>query len=163
MVASVFAAVMPAMVSAVDPTGAAVDAGPTETYAGTSAETNASQGGYVTEINLSATTQTGKWQGYYGNITGGISLKDTGGASMFDWTATITGEVIATTNSSTPPWGNYNNHQRLDPSKILSAAAKDTFSTSANLFPIVSHEPYSVLTYSSISIFNSSKSPTPSF
>ena len=35
----------------------------------------------------------------------------------------------------------YNNHQRLGPSKILSAAAKDPFLTSANIFPITSHEP----------------------
>ena len=105
MVCAVFAAVMPAMVSAKDPTGASVDAGPTETWAGTASGSNASQGGYVTEINLTSNQQTGKWQGYYGNITGSIALKDSGGVqSMFNWDPTITGEVIATTLSSTPTW-----------------------------------------------------------
>jgi hypothetical protein len=35
----------------------------------------------------------------------------------------------------------YNNHQRLGPSKIFSAAAKDSFLTSASLFSINPHEP----------------------
>ena len=43
----------------------------------------------------------------------------------------------------------YNNHQRLDPSKIFSAAAKDSFSTSASLFSINLHEP---IYYSDLSI-----------
>ena len=110
MVCAVFVAVMPAMVSAKDPTGAAVGAGPTETWAGTSSGSNVSQGGYVTEINLTSNQQTGKWQGYYGNVTGTIALKGTGGShSMFNWDPTITGKVIATTLSTTPTWASIAN------------------------------------------------------
>ncbi len=106
MVASVFAAAMPAMVSAAEPAGSEVEEGSTTKWGGADAGSDVSYGGNITEINLSATTQTGKWQGYYGNVTEMVTLRDGSGKAMFNWTATAvaSGEAIATTNDSAD-WG----------------------------------------------------------
>jgi len=68
--------------------------------------TDDAQGGFVTEIDFAAVAVTAKWQGYYGNVSGSIALKDSQGNAMFtwDWNAADGGEVIATTNTSIPPW-----------------------------------------------------------
>jgi hypothetical protein len=105
IVSAVFAMAMPAIVRAL-PQGATDDAGPTSTKSLTSAGSNISKGGYVTEINFSTEQRTAKWQGYYGNVTGSIVLEDGDDHEMFNWTwyASKGGEVIATTNDSIPPW-----------------------------------------------------------
>jgi len=67
-------------------------------------------GGYVTEINITISQQTTKWQGYYGNVSGGIVLMDATGNSMFNWDIDEpTGEVYATPLGTLPDWTNYNN------------------------------------------------------
>jgi len=68
--------------------------------------TDSAKGGFVTEIDFAAVAVTAKWQGYYGNVSGSIALKDSQGNAMFtwDWNAADGGEVIATTNTSIPPW-----------------------------------------------------------
>lgn len=65
-------------------------------------------GGYVTEINMTPNyQQTPNWQGFWGNITGGIIyLNDSSGHSMYNWSIQVTnnGFVYATTKATTPVW-----------------------------------------------------------
>ena len=108
MVVSVFAMVMP-MVSGADtnPPGAEVDVNVTaSTKPATVGETNDAEGGYVTGLNISGDSQTTKWQGYFGNVTGTIVLMDGNNNSMFNWTVTSPngGEVLACNDTSAPTW-----------------------------------------------------------
>ncbi len=57
--------------------------------------------GNVTQINLDGTTVTQTWQGYYGNITGTITLDDSTNNTLYDWNlANPKGEIYASTSSS---------------------------------------------------------------
>lgn len=65
---------------------------------------NQSEGGYITNIEIwTANTQTQKWQGYYGNVSGNIYLNDSSENSMYNWTVNLNNtSVYATTNSTLP-------------------------------------------------------------
>jgi hypothetical protein len=43
------------------------------------------QAGNVTELQVNITMQTNHWQGYYGNISGRITLDDASNFSMYQW------------------------------------------------------------------------------
>jgi hypothetical protein len=63
------------------------------------------QAGNVTALTINATKITGRWQGYYGNITGTITLDDANNATMYSWTiASPQGEIYAVNDSTTPIW-----------------------------------------------------------
>ena len=63
--------------------------------------------GNVSELSINATEITTHWQGYFGNITGTITLDDAQGNTMFDWSSETgyspTGEIYAA-NSSITSW-----------------------------------------------------------
>lgn len=62
------------------------------------------RGGNITNLELSGDVLTSKWQGYYGNVSGTITLRDAVGNYMINWSwSEVSGEVLATTNSS-PNW-----------------------------------------------------------
>jgi len=65
----------------------------------TSAEQEDAQGGNVTEINLTATVSTDRWQGYYGNVSGKLRF---GRGSYIFYTFGVSSEVAvyASQNSS---------------------------------------------------------------
>ena len=67
---------------------------------------NQSEGGYITNIEIyTANSQTQKWQGYYGNVSGNIYLNDSTDNSMYTWVVNLTNTfVYATTNSTLPSW-----------------------------------------------------------
>ncbi len=60
------------------------------------------QAGNVTALNIDATAITEAWQGYYGNITGSITLEDASGDVFYNWSSfnSLTGEVYASRNES---------------------------------------------------------------
>ncbi|RME52107.1 hypothetical protein D6783_05840 [Candidatus Woesearchaeota archaeon] len=59
------------------------------------------QAGNVTALTIDALSVTRFWQGFYGNITGTITLDDANNNTMYNWSiATPQGEVYATRNSS---------------------------------------------------------------
>jgi hypothetical protein len=78
---------------------------------------NQSQGGYITEINITQLhTQTQNWQGFYGNVTGNIYLKGNSGLSMFNWTVDLSNTyVYATTNAT---GNNYSGLVNATPSEL---------------------------------------------
>jgi hypothetical protein len=62
------------------------------------------QGGNLTEVNIDATTITDIWQGYYGQVTGTITLDNGDNDTFYDWSvATPSGEIFMSTASS-PTW-----------------------------------------------------------
>lgn len=85
-------------------------ASPTSLTSGASGGFNESQypsknvtalAGNVTEVTIVGTTPTKAWQGYYGNITGTLTLEDASGNVFYNWTVNEPkGEVYASKNSS---------------------------------------------------------------
>ncbi|HEY9204395.1 MAG TPA: hypothetical protein VIO58_00610 [Candidatus Methanoperedens sp.] len=71
------------------------------TFSNTSGSMEA-RGGNITNVDFTnVLSQTSKWQGYYGNVTGEIMLGTTSTAKMYNWTvSTIAGEVFATQAST---------------------------------------------------------------
>lgn len=64
-------------------------------------------GGYISTININATSQNVRWKAFIGNVTGKLTLDDASGSTIYDWSMSmITGEIYATRNSTTPTWAN---------------------------------------------------------
>jgi len=86
------------------PSGAGVSVLSSERWSNTTAGSYGGQGGNVTNTTLSGATQTNAWAGFFGEVTGGITLNDAGADIFYDWAvASITGEVYAT-RASSPSW-----------------------------------------------------------
>jgi|FLOH01.1.fsa_nt_gi hypothetical protein len=64
------------------------------------------QGGNVTSLGtIISESITSKWAGFYGTLTGSITLENAAGAVFYNWTqADPEGKVYATRESSTPTW-----------------------------------------------------------
>jgi hypothetical protein len=57
------------------------------------------QAGNVTELSLVGISTTESWQGYYGNISGEITLEDVNGYVFYNWTtAEPKGQIYSSTN-----------------------------------------------------------------
>jgi hypothetical protein len=57
--------------------------------------------GNVTELTIDGTSVTQTWQGYYGNVSGAITLENSAGNVMYNWSlASPQGEVYASTDDS---------------------------------------------------------------
>lgn len=78
------------------PTTLTIDA--TSRRAPVSAPTLDAIAGNVTQLTVDGQTVTQTWQGYYGNVTGTVTLDDASGHTMYDWTlASPEGEIYAAT------------------------------------------------------------------
>ena len=65
------------------------------------------QAGNVTSLNINSIRLSSRWQGYYGNITGAITLDDVQNNTLYNWQiASPQGEVYAVNHSTTPTWAN---------------------------------------------------------
>jgi hypothetical protein len=60
------------------------------------------QAGNVTELNISGTAVTEHWAGFYGEITGDMTLANSAGNVFYNWTGlgSISGEVFASTDNA---------------------------------------------------------------
>ena len=75
----------------------------TSKWAGSSATFNKTQGGNITQINITVTSLTSKWAVFYGNVTGSIILStSTGNSQIFAWTYGVSngGKVCVSTGSA---------------------------------------------------------------
>lgn len=73
----------------------------TEKASADAAGSTEARGGYISSMDLSATPQTCNWAGYFGEVTGTLTLEDVTGDMMYSWAAAdIGGEVYASTASS---------------------------------------------------------------
>jgi hypothetical protein len=78
------------------PEGATVVVGVKETRTAPPVNNVTADGGNITEINISASTQTMAWQGFYGEVNGSIILADASGDLFYLWNITnISGEIYS--------------------------------------------------------------------
>ena len=103
---SVMLLALSAVVYAVDKedavSGAAITEGPSGTLTETSSGSDDAQGGNVTEINLTTTSSTVKWQGYFGQVTAALKL-GIGSDILFNFGSVPNGQiktVLASPDSS---------------------------------------------------------------
>jgi hypothetical protein len=62
-------------------------------------------GGYISALNLSANIQNLRWKAFVGWVNGKFTLDDQGGATIYDWTLSVTtGRVYSTRDGSTIEW-----------------------------------------------------------
>jgi hypothetical protein len=89
------------LVIAVEPFGASVSPLTSERAPEDSAQGINAIAGNVTELNIFGYSVTQSWQGYFGNVTGVITLNDNGDNVMYNWSlASPQGEIYASTNNS---------------------------------------------------------------
>ena len=60
------------------------------------------QAGNVTELNVSGWSITEHWAGFFGEISGNMTLADSGGNIFYDWTGlnALSGEVFASSDDA---------------------------------------------------------------
>ncbi len=88
-------------IQAIMPSGANVTEISNSTTPTVPAGSAAAVAGNVTELNLYGYTTTQSWQGYYGNVTGTITLGNSAGDALYNWSDTSPkGEVYASTSDS---------------------------------------------------------------
>jgi hypothetical protein len=98
--------ILAAFAAAAGPTGGLVNAGETEHGSGSASGTSTAYGGNVTQINVSGTAMTSRWTGFYGSISGNITLSDAASNNFYAWTITdFTGAVVYAANNSVSDWG----------------------------------------------------------
>ena len=86
---------------ALSPFGATVTIGANETATEDTAQSAPAIAGNISVLTVSAFTVTQAWQGYKGTVTGVITLEDTSGDVLYNWSeASPEGEIFASTNSS---------------------------------------------------------------
>ncbi len=62
--------------------------------------------GNVTQLNITGSAISQSWTGFYGNVTGTLSLESSNGKRMYTWAiANPKGEIYATEAETTPTWG----------------------------------------------------------
>lgn len=88
-----------------DPTGATVDDGTNSSWTAPGAGNFTAYGGNTTEMNLSAYQVTGSWVGFWGELTGGVTLRDAGGNKFYEWSVTdFTDAAVYACNESAITW-----------------------------------------------------------
>jgi hypothetical protein len=89
------------------PSGGTISVESSERTPGGQASNHSAIAGNITEITIfSGSGGSQSWQGYYGNVSGGLNIGDGSDNIMYNWSATTpTGEVYASTNSSIT-WAN---------------------------------------------------------
>ncbi|MEA2037226.1 MAG: hypothetical protein U9O94_06960 [Nanoarchaeota archaeon] len=63
-----------------------------------------SKAGNLTELSLNVTAPTMTWQGYYGNVTGTITLDDANNWTMYSWVSSDPQGEIYASNGSIVTW-----------------------------------------------------------
>jgi hypothetical protein len=62
--------------------------------------------GNVSQLTITGKAATQSWQGYYGNVSGTVSLETASGSVMYDWAQTNPqGEIYAVLTKDIPLWG----------------------------------------------------------
>ena len=78
------------------PEGATVAVGTPKTKNATIPSNVTADGGNITEVNISSTTQTQSWQGFWGQVNGSLVLQDAAAFTFFSWNiSNLSGEVYA--------------------------------------------------------------------
>ena len=90
-----------------DPFGAEISEGEEGRAESPNAQSNDAIAGNVTGLTVEGESITQSWQGYYGNVTGSITLADGSDNVMYNWSlASPEGEIYAVNNSDNVDWKN---------------------------------------------------------
>lgn len=110
------------------PAGGEVDIGASERGEGTAADTVIAEGGNVTQVNVSGTSITGRWAGFWGTISGGIALSDASNNSFYEWTVSdVTGSVVYAADGSVSDWTTVTAASSSDQITFVDEPATDNF------------------------------------
>ncbi len=126
-----------AMAAYAIPEGATVVVGRQETRASQPVNNVTADAGNVTEVNISASSQTLAWQGFYGEVNGSIVLEDASGDLFYSWNITnISGEIYASLDA-TVVFANINPDNNCSQDNWLTSfeladSANNTFTSSSN-------------------------------
>ena len=89
-----------------DPTGTTITFNSTDAGADSTPANRSDQGGTITTMGLNAIQQNQQWKAYVGNISGSLTLDDSGGSTIYDWAlsaSSISGEVYVS-RADSPVW-----------------------------------------------------------
>jgi len=113
-------------------TGGTTVAGGTQSWSGTSSTSVNILGGNITEVNVSGYSQTGRWAGFWGEVSGGLKLSDSTN-SFYEWTVSdVTGAVVYAADAAVSNWGSVAAAGTLDMPGYLTAGATDNFTNTFN-------------------------------
>lgn len=86
-------------------------------------------GGFIFTVNITGKTQNTRWKAFVGNASGKLTLDDSLGATIYDWTlSSVSGELYATRFSSTVNWsgiGCANLNITEEENRLLNHTSKD--------------------------------------
>lgn len=92
-----------------DPTGVTIESITNETKNETVAGFFNISGGYIAALNLTIDSQNTHWKAFVGWVNGKFTLDDMGGATIYDWSLSVTtGRVYSTRYSGTVSWDDIN-------------------------------------------------------
>lgn len=101
MVLSAFSCISFALADPSAPTNIDIGSSSSRDLSGLADQSVSAQAGNVTQINITALAITQSWQGYYGNVSGTMTLDDGDNNTFYNWTiASAAGEVYATRTSA---------------------------------------------------------------
>ena len=150
-----------------DPPGAILTGEVDETKTAITAGGNAAYGGNITNLDLNTEQQTDRWQGYFGDIDGNITLDQADNETLYRWElSNMAGEVYAS-NLTAPNWGNLG---VANAAACLyadagdgSEAVNETFTASANAAFDVANVTIAVTSTCSTDLFNTSEVADPGY
>jgi len=83
------------------PEGATVLVGRTQTRTSPTPQNVTADAGNVTEVNITANSQTQAWQGFFGDVNGSLVLEDASGDTFYSWNLTnVSGEIYTSRDSA---------------------------------------------------------------
>ena len=93
-------------------------------------------GGNITPVNLTSTTITEAWHGFYGQVAGNITLEDSAGFRMYAWAFNATGGEVYASRSNAVAWATIAAENDCTTDEALTGTGSDrtnlTFTPSAN-------------------------------
>ena len=118
------------------PDGASINVINTTTKANATPSNHTARGGFVANADISGSTQTRKWQGYFGEISGNLTLENAAAAQMYSWAVTnISGQVYATQDNAIV-WTNIAAQNNCTIDEAITGTGRDrvsnTFTNSSN-------------------------------
>lgn len=117
------------------PGGADVSDGAQERANETTSGQVTTEGGNVTQVNITGTSLTGRWAGFYGEVSGGLYLGDSTGDAFYRWTVSdFTGAVVYASNGTISDWSS-GNIKALDAQYLpsyVTGSATDNYTNTFN-------------------------------
>ena len=116
------------------PGGAETDVISSERGEGTASQTADLIGGNVTAVNVEGQQNTGRWGGFFGNISGGIQLGDSTMGLFYEWTVTdFTDSYVYVASDTVSDWGTLAAASATDQPSYLQEVSADNWTNTFSL------------------------------